>query len=249
MEIAALGPVAVNDLRERANVTDANLGYTVRRLVALGLVRRWRNPAHRDRYQVSLDDRHPCAKQICKFAEAVWSANGQSWTLSPPPSHDLAVDEGPNVRALRLFGRRPGHVEMLLGHPNRTLALLILGALGACDPTTIARVVGVRTDGDMLRLMDPLEADAVVVSARFGSIRLYTLAEAPWTSAFRALARAVVAQDPQLAETAAIASTLMLPAASRTASISGESSESKGCRTVSPTGLANMRNSCTTPTE
>ncbi len=45
----------------------------------------------------------------------------------------------------------------------------------------------------MLRLMDPLEADGLVISEMVGSIRLYRLIEAPWTSALTALVDPVLA--------------------------------------------------------
>jgi hypothetical protein len=208
-EIGAMEPVAVNDLPERATVTDANLGHTVRRLIALGLVRRFRQPAHLDRYHLTLDRRHPLFHQVRSTLRTVAAANGLEWRPSPPPPEELAVLEGRNVTGLRPFGHPAGHIETIFGHPNRTVAVLVLG-IGAADASTLARVAGVRTDGDMLRLLDPLEADGLLISEMFGSIRLYALAPAPWSSAAKNLARAILQENGQLASRVAPARALML---------------------------------------
>ena len=67
-------PVAVNDLPERETATDANLGHTVRRLIALGLVRRYRQRAHLDRYHLTLaavpaSALHPPGRRGCERAQ------------------------------------------------------------------------------------------------------------------------------------------------------------------------------------
>lgn len=209
-EIAALEPVVINDLPERHNVTDANLGHTVRRLIALGLVRRFRNPDHLDRYLLTLDRRHPLFQQVRSTLRAIADENGLEWRPSPRPPEELAVQEGPNVTGLRPFGCPPGDLETIFGHPNRTVAVLVLGSIGVADASTLARVAGVRTDGDMLRLLDPLEADGLLISEMFGSIRLYALAPAPWSSAAKNLARAILQENGQLASRVAPARALML---------------------------------------
>lgn len=210
VEIGAREPVAINDLPERHLVTDANLGFTVRRLVALGLVRRYRNPEHLDRYLLALDSRHPLAEPVAALLRVIAARNRLRWTPSPSPSEDFAAVEGPNVTELRPFGHPAGDLLTLLGHPNRTLALFLIAALGQVDPTTIARVVGVPTDGDMLRLMDPLEADGVVQSRMVGSIRLYRLRPARWAGAVKTLVSAVAQHDPSVAQATAVARALML---------------------------------------
>jgi hypothetical protein len=210
VEIAVLQPVAVNDLPERALVTDANLGHAVRRLVALSLVRRYRNPAHLDRYLLAIDRRHPLAEPVVAVLHSIADTNNLTLTPSPSPSENLAVVEGPHVTRLRIFGRPPGDVETIFGHPNRTMAILIAGAIGAVDASTIARVVGVRTDGDMHRLLDPLEADGVLTSWMVGSIRLYRLVEASWTPALRGLVEQILVLHPSLASRVRAARSLML---------------------------------------
>jgi hypothetical protein len=202
-------PVAVNDLPEGGTVTDANLGHTVRRLIALGLVRRFRQPAHLDRYHLTLDRRHPLFQQVRSSLRAIAAPNGLEWKPSPRPPEELAVEEGRNVTNLRLFGCPPGDIEAIFGHPNRTVAVLIASAIGAADPSTIARVAGVRPDGDMLKLLDPLEDDGLLVSAMFGSIRLYCLAIAPWLPTVLDLCRSVLTCRPDLASRIAPARTLM----------------------------------------
>ncbi len=210
VEIAAREPVAINDLPERANVTDANLGHTVRRLVALRLVRRYRNPAHHDGYLLTLDRRHSLAEPVRDLLRSIADTNNLTWTPSPSPSEDLAVVEGSNVTRLRIFGRPPGDVETIFGHPNRTTAVLVCASLGAGDASTIARVAGVRTDGDMHRLLDPLEADGVLTSGMVGSIRLYRLFKAPWTEPLIALCQAVLRVRPDLASVIAPARILLV---------------------------------------
>lgn len=62
----------------------------------------------------------------------------------------------------------------------------------------------------MHRLLDSIEADGIVVSKMVGSIRLYELRQAPWTTRLRALLLAVVQGDRRLADDVAVARTLML---------------------------------------
>jgi len=90
------------------------------------------------------------------------------------------------------------------------MAVLIVATLGIADPSTIARVVGVQPDGDMHRLLDPLEADGLVTSGMAGSIRLYSLAKAAWLRAMLDLSRAVLACRPDMASRIGPARTLML---------------------------------------
>ena len=210
VEIAALEPIAVKDLPERRNVTDANLGYTVRRLIRLGLVQRFKNPIHRDRYLLTLDGRHPHAGLIQDLLRVIARANHMRWSPTIRSAKAEQVLESDNVTTLRLFGSGPEEMLTLLGHPHRTHALLLIGILKALDPSSLARVVGVRTDGDMHRLLDSIEADGIVVSKMVGSIRLYELRQAPWTTRLRALLLAVVQGDRRLADDVAVARTLML---------------------------------------
>ncbi len=113
------------------------------------------------------------------------------------------------MTGLRLFGCPPGDIEAIFGHPNRTMAVLIVATLGIADPSTIARVVGVQPDGDMHRLLDPLEADGLVTSGMAGSIRLYGLAKAPWLPAVLDVCRSVLTCRPDMASRIAPARTLM----------------------------------------
>jgi hypothetical protein len=209
-EIAAWEPVAINDLPERRNVTDANLGHTVRRLIALGLVRRYRRPDHRDRYLLTFDQRHPLADLVRDVLQSIASTNSLTWRPSPSPPKNLAVREGRNVTELGLFGRGRDDIEVLCGHPNRTVAILLVATLGAVDASTIAWVAKVRADGDMHSLLDPLEADGVLISDMFGSIRLYALKPEPWTAALKTLALEVLRQHKPLESRIAPARTLML---------------------------------------
>lgn len=210
VEIGAMEPVSVNDLPERGIVTDANLGHTVRRLVALGVVRRYRQPAHLDRYHLTLDRRHPLFQQVRSTLRAIAAANGLEWRPSPRPPEKLAVQEGPKVTDLRIFGRPPADIETIFGHPNRTMAVLVCASLGAADASTIARVAGVRTDGDMHRLLDPLEDDGLLTSWMVGSIRLYRLVEASWTPALQSLVEQMLALHPPLASRMRAAKGLMV---------------------------------------
>jgi len=114
------------------------------------------------------------------------------------------------VTELRIFGRRGGDIETLFGHPNRTLALILIGALKRVDPSTIARLCGVTTDGDMLRLMDPIEADGVVVSEMVGSIRLYEFPKTGWAPTVTTLIGEILNRDPVLQSRVKAARALML---------------------------------------
>lgn len=198
VEIAALEPVGAERLPERQNVSVQNIGFTVRRLVAAGLVRRYQAPGHRDRYLLGLDPRPVWATELRALLQIVASANGQAWHPSPNPDGSEPVTEGPNVTDLKVFGRPNGDVETIFGTPNRTLAVLAVAAAGQMDASTIARLTGVQTDGDMHRLLDPIEADGVFTSEMVGQIRLYSLTREPWTEAAVNLATAILATKPQL---------------------------------------------------
>jgi hypothetical protein len=69
----------------------------------------------------------------------------------------------------------------------------------------------VQTDGDMLRLLDPIEADGVLESRIVGSIRVYRLVQHPWTAA---LATAVLEHRPDLASRVSAAKTMLRTGAS-----------------------------------
>jgi len=210
VEIAALEPVAVNDIPERERVTDANLGHTVRRLTALGIVRRYHDPLHAGHYLLTLNPDNPLIEQLRAVLRGLARKNRLRWAPSAPTNEFVAVDEGPNVTNLRIFGRGGGDVECLFGHPNRTIAIILVGALGRVDPSTIARVAGVPTDGDMLRLIDPIEADGLVVSEMVGSIRLYQFPKTGWTPTLTALIKTILDQHPLIASRVAAAKVLML---------------------------------------
>lgn len=210
VEIGALEPVSVTHLPEHQNVTEANLGFTVRRLTSLGLVRRFQNPEHSQRLLLTVDAKHPLAENVKAVLRSIGEKNGLTWKPTDAMVGERSYPEGPNVTALRVFGRPPGHIESIFGHPNRTMAVLVVGALGEVDGSTIARVAGVRNDGDMHRLLDPVEADGVFASRMVGSIRLYSFAPEPWAESLAALVRALLQRHPTLASRVAAGRTLMV---------------------------------------
>jgi hypothetical protein len=87
---------------------------------------------------------------------------------------------------------------------------MIIGVLGTVDATSIATVAGVALDGDMHRLMDPIEEDGLVVSEMVGSIRLYSFAPGPCIAPLRALVEAMLAAYPKFRTPVDVARRLML---------------------------------------
>ena len=199
-EIAALEPVSVEDLPEMRNVSAQNIGYTVRRLVAVGLVRRYQSLEHPRRRVLMLNRQLPWADELRALLRAI---GGGGLELPAVPVLNLpesrAVVERPNVTGLKVFGRANGDVETSLGTPNRTAAVLTVARLAMADASTIARVCKVQTDGDMHRLLDPIEADGVFTSKMIGSIRIYSLAPGPWAAPLEHFGRAILERHPLLA--------------------------------------------------
>jgi hypothetical protein len=62
----------------------------------------------------------------------------------------------------------------------------------------------------MLWLMDPIEADGLVVSEMVGSIRLYRFPKTGWTPTLIALIETILDQHPHLASRVSAARALML---------------------------------------
>jgi hypothetical protein len=120
------------------------------------------------------------------------------------------VTEGPNVTDLKVFGRSNGDVETIFGTPNRTGAVLTVAALGMADGSTIARVCRVQTDGDMHKLLDPIESDGIFSSRMIGQIRLYSLGPGNWVEPTERLARAILERNPLLASRVSSGRRLML---------------------------------------
>jgi hypothetical protein len=198
VEIGALGPVAVEELPERDLVTAQNLGFTIRRLVALRLVRRYHSAEHAKHFEVALDQRHPFAESIAAVLRAIAKQNRVRWAPSPLPPERLAVQEAAKVMSIEVKGQPAGDIGSTLGSLNRTTAILSVATMEAVDLTTIARIAMVETDRSMHQLMDPIEADKVVVSEMVGSIRIYSVIDEPWTPALNALAKAMVSSQPSL---------------------------------------------------
>jgi len=209
-EIAHLEPVAIEALPERSLVTAQNLGFTTRRLVAVGLVQRYHVDGRRDRYRLMLARRSPWSDELRAVLKCVGPPR-KRWPEPPKQlSESLAVLEGPRVTGLRIFGRPAGDIETIFGSPQRTVALLLVSSIGAVDASTIARVCNVRTDGDMHRLLDPIEADGIFVSRMVGSIRLYSLPARRWAEPLRQLTRAILENHPILASRVSSGQRLML---------------------------------------
>jgi hypothetical protein len=210
-EIAALEPVAIEDLPERKNVTAQNIGYTVRRLVSVGLVRRYRAEDHGKHIVLMLNRELPWLAELRALLRVV-RGKGAGWPARQAAAlpEDRAVDEGPNVTQLEVFGRPAGDVLTVFGSLQRTIAIMVVTDMGRVDASTIARIVGVQTDRSMHQLLDPIEADGIFVSEMVGSIRLYALASKPWTKPLEAVVRSIVASRPDLANHLAPAETLML---------------------------------------
>ena len=199
-EIAFLQPVRIEALPEHRVVSAANLGITVRRLIAVGLVKRYRTEDQSCRYLLTLNDGLGWASELQACLRAMGASRLKASTRPiAPPALEREIREGSNVTGLRIFGRPAGDIETIFGHPNRTMALFIITALGAADPSTVARVVGVRVDGDMHRLMDPIEADGLISSRMVGGVRLCSLRETSWTSPLRRLVGAILDEDGVLA--------------------------------------------------
>jgi len=210
-EIAALGPVAIEDLPERQHVTPQNIGYTVRRLVAAGLVRRYRSEEHAKHIVLTLNPDLPWLPELRALLKVV-GGKSLRWPAKPvaAPSEKLAVSEGRNVTALNVFGRPAGDIGVLFGSPNRTLAVLIIASEGLADASTIARIVQVETDSEMHRLLDPIEADGVFESRMIGSIRIYSLPLRPWAKPLGTLAAAILREHPKWASRVSVTKKMML---------------------------------------
>ena len=196
-EIAALEPVSVERLPEMQNVTPQNIGFTVRRLVAVGLVRRYRSLEHPRRRVLMLNRQLPWVDELRALLRSI-GGGGLEWPAVPVADlpEGRAVVEGSNVTNLKVFSRANSDVETLFGTPNRTLAIMAVESVGGVDASTIARVCSVQTDGDTLRLLGPIEADGMFVSEMVGRVRIYSLAATPCTENIRALCKCVLENHP-----------------------------------------------------
>jgi hypothetical protein len=198
-------------LPERLKVTPQNIGFTVRRLVAVGLITRYRTESRAGRYLLMLNRGLPWFRELRALLKSV-GGEGLKWPAEPVAAlpADRAAAEGPNVTALRVLGRGAGDVMTVMGSPNRTKAVLIVASQGIADASTIARIVRVQTDGEMHRLLDPIEADGVFQSRMIGSIRIYSLADQPWAVPLATLAARILEEHPRLASRVSVARSMML---------------------------------------
>jgi dCMP deaminase len=218
-EIGAMEPVAVNDLPKRGTVTDANLGHTVRRLIALGLVRRYRQPAHLDRvllrklviagllerwvlesrpsgFHYRLSDIEPLATPVRAILASLGEANGLIVPAqTQPPQKARRIEVAPMDDQRDRHGIHYGPLS-ILGTPLRTLAIVIVAILGEVDENTIARACAVATDKSVLDLLRPIQRDGIFVTSTVGRFKMCALPDVTWRRPLESLARTIVTLDP-----------------------------------------------------
>lgn len=90
------------------------------------------------------------------------------------------------------------------------------------DSSTSARLLGVQTDGDMHRLLDPIEADGVFQSRMIGQLRLYSFPDEIWAEAAAKLAKAILAAVPAAESRVNAARAMFTSGGSRTESTYGD---------------------------
>jgi DNA-binding transcriptional ArsR family regulator len=200
LEIATAEPVALADLPEARNSSPSTLSTNLRRLVAQGLVQRFVRLDDHLTHWLVLNRGYPQYDAVRGVLAAIGNANG----VVVPPDRFAGMDDYRVVRerityaSLRLWGNTVSPALTLFGSPNRTNAILLVGAIGSVDATTIARAVGVATDSRMLQLLRPIENDDIIECEVSGNFTMYRLKAKPWTTALRALIEAILDAEKDL---------------------------------------------------
>lgn len=168
----------------------------LRKLVIGGLVQRWIVKSRPKGFHYRLTDVEPLGSPIRSVLASIAAVNGLALPAQAAEPRDaLRVYVAP----MKEQGDRRGiHFgpRSILGSPIRTLAIIIVAMLGEVDENTIARACAVTTDRAMLALLRPIQRDGIFVTKSVGRFKLCALPDAAWKPNLEALARTIVAVDP-----------------------------------------------------
>jgi hypothetical protein len=212
VEINALEPTPTVGLPEWRSLSKSQFAANVRRLVAQGLVRRYSDPHHSRQKWLTINREHQHYDAIREVLCSIGAANG---IAAPPadgtldvshlkPYHEWVTYElGATSRTLRsdsrkLFGHRGKPIFTLFGWPNRTRSILLLGAVGTLDGTSIADAMEIDSTHEMLALLRPIEDDDIFECEVTGNFNMYRLKPEPWTPTLHRLIGNIVDSEKGL---------------------------------------------------
>jgi hypothetical protein len=192
-EIFANQPVVLEDLPEAQGRRLQAVKDTAKRLEGQRLVIRRLS----DRFAVAYDtnQEHPLFFHVAKILSALAAENGLS-VVRRKGRPRAKVRTPASVLQKKFMGQDPHPIYTLFGSRRRTSAVLTIAAMGELDQTTIGKIVQSARDSTIIRLLDPIEGDGLIVSSVIGLFTTYKLAEAPWAGPLRDLALAVIELDP-----------------------------------------------------
>lgn len=200
VEIASAEPVAFSELPEARLTVTSTLHYHLSKLLAFGIVRRFNDP-NQARFLIALDSRHPLAIEIRALLRVV--ALGVDTVISKTPFLDESltpVEENLKLDAMSASDR--GYRDRFLalfGTPMRTKALVFIALIESIDPSTIARLLGMKVNL-ATKSLHRIEQDELVeceISSRFNH---YNLKEVPWTAELRNLMVRICDESTNLRE-------------------------------------------------
>lgn len=187
VEIASAEPVTFFDLPEAQVVVIGTLHYHLTKLLALGIVRRFHDP-DQARFLIALDHRHPLAQEIRALLRAIGHTVGAGISKEAFVGKDLLpVEERAKTNSTSASDR--GYRDKFLalfGTPMRTRALVFVALIELIDPSTIARLLGMRVHlaTKILHRIEQDELAECAISTRFNH---YRLKEEPWTCELQTL--------------------------------------------------------------